>query len=256
MSDPVPLVSIVVPCYNGETFIGATLDAVIGQTFPDWECIVVDDASRDGSAGVIARYAALDSRIRPVFQEKNGGAAAARNAGLAAVRGRYLAFLDADDYWLPEKLEKQVAFIRDTGAAITHTSYRFIDEAGEFRPGGVRASDCVDLRTYMRNTEIGMSTSLLDREQIGEVSFRDIRLCQDTHLWLVLLRRGFISRGLPEALVHYRVREGQISGSKLAMARQVYALYREIDEVGLFAQLTGFASYALNGFRKRLFAPE
>ena len=252
MSEPVPLVSIIVPCYNAETFLGATLEAVIAQTFTDWECVVVDDASRDGSAAVLAQYAERDPRIRPVFQPVNGGAAAARNAGLGVIRGRYLAFLDADDYWLPEKLAKQVAYMREKGAPIVHTSYRFIDKKGAFLPGGVLASNRVDLRTYMRNTEIGMSTSLLDRGQVGEFSFRDIRLCQDTHLWLVLLRRGLVSLGMAETLVHYRVREGQISGSKVAMAKQVYALYREIGEVGVATQLFSFASYAFNGFRKRL----
>ena len=256
MSEPVPLVSIIVPCYNAETFLGATLEAVIAQTFTDWECVVVDDASRDGSAAVLAQYAERDPRIRPVFQPVNGGAAAARNAGLGVIRGRYLAFLDADDYWLPEKLAKQVAYMREKGAPIVHTSYRFIDKKGAFLPGGVRASNRVDLRTYMRNTEIGMSTSLLDRGQVGEFSFRDIRLCQDTHLWLVLLRRGLVSLGMAETLVHYRVREGQISGSKVAMAKQVYALYREIGEVGVATQLFSFASYAFNGFRKRLAALE
>jgi teichuronic acid biosynthesis glycosyltransferase TuaG len=256
MSEPAPLVSIIVPCYNAEAFLGATLEAVIAQTFTDWECVVVDDASRDGSAAVLASHAERDARIRPVYQAVNGGAAAARNAGLGVIRGRYLAFLDADDYWLPEKLAKQVAFMRETGAPIVHTSYRFIHEKGGFLPGGVKASDRVDLRTYMRNTEIGMSTSLLDRGQVGEFSFRDIRLCQDTHLWLVLLRRGLVSRGMAETLVHYRVREGQISGSKVAMAKQVYALYREIGEVGLARQLFSFASYAFNGFRKRLATPE
>lgn len=255
MSESAPLVSIVVPCYNAGAFLGATLEAVIAQTFTDWECVVIDDASRDGSAAVLARYAERDARIRPVYQATNGGAAAARNAGLAVIRGRYLAFLDSDDHWLPEKLAKQVAHLRATDAPIVHTSYRFIDEKGAFLPGGVRASDRVDLRTYMRNTEIGMSTSLLDREKVGEFSFRDIRLCQDTHLWLVLLRRGLVSRGMDETLVHYRVREGQISGSKVAMARQVYALYREIEEVGLATQLFSFASYAFNGFRKRLQTP-
>lgn len=256
MSASSPLVSIVVPCYNAEPFIGATLDSVLAQTFVDWECIVVDDASTDGSAAVIERYAKDNTRVRPVLLTANGGAAKARNAGLAAVRGKYLAFLDADDLWLPQKLDKQVAFLRATGAALTHTSYRFVDDNGALLRGGVNASDRVDLHSYMRNTEIGMSTSLIDLAKVGEFSFRDIRICQDTHLWLVLLLRGLVSRGLPEPLVHYRVRPGQISGSKLGMAKQVYALYREIDEVGLVERIVAFASYACSGVRKRLLTPD
>jgi len=255
MPDSVPLVSIVVPCHNAAAFLAETLESVILQSFTDWECIVVDDASSDGSATLLERFAARESRIRPIFQAINEGAAAARNVGLAAVRGSYLAFLDADDLWMPEKLARQLEFMRETGAALVHTSYLLVDEKGEQLPGGVLVSDRVDLHRYMRNTEIGMSTSLLDRSQVGDFSFRNIRLCQDTHLWLVLLRRGLVSRGLTEVLVHYRVRRGQISGSKIAMAKQVYALYREIDEVGLVRRLFFFAAYAFNGIRKRIQTP-
>lgn len=252
---PDPLVSIVLPCYNAAAFLPATLESVIAQTFGDWECIAVDDASKDETASILADFASRDPRIRPLFLEKNGGAAASRNAALREMRGRYLAFLDADDVWLPEKLALQVARLEATGAALCHTSYRFMDEGGNVLPGGVKATPKVDLRTYLRNTEIGMSTAVLDREQIGEITFRDIRICQDTHLWLELLRRGFVSEGICEPLVNYRVREGQISGSKIAMARQVLALYLEIDEVPLHERLFSFASYAFNGFRKRLFSP-
>ena len=256
MAQDRPQVSILVPCYNCEAFLGETLDTVLSQTFTDWECILVDDASTDRSLEVISSYAERDSRFHSLALPENLGAAGARNAGLEKVRGRYLAFLDADDIWLPEKLEKQVALIGESQASIVHTSYRFVDEAGEFLPGGVTASREVDLAVYMRNTEIGMSTSLLDREQVGEISFRDIRLCQDTHLWLALLRQGHVARGLPEVLVHYRVREGQISGSKIGMARQVLALYLEIEELGLPLRWWRFFNYAYHGFHKRIVTPE
>ena len=251
-----PQVSILVPCYNCEAFLGETLDTVLAQGFTDWECVLVDDASTDRSLDVIQSYAERDSRFHPLVLEKNLGAAGARNAGLEKIRGRYLAFLDADDIWEPDKLEKQVARIEETKAPIVHTSYRFVDEAGDFLPGGVTASDKVDLAVYMRNTEIGMSTSLLDREQVGEISFRDIRLCQDTHLWLALLREGHVARGLPEVLVHYRVREGQISGSKIGMARQVLALYLEIEELALPLRWWRFFNYAYHGFHKRIVTPD
>lgn len=256
MAESDPLVSVVVPCYNCERFVGETLDAVLAQTFADWECLLIDDASTDGSAEVIREYAARDKRFRPILLEKNVGAAGARNAGLEAVRGRFVAFLDSDDYWVPEKLEKQISFMEETGAPIVHSSYRFVDEKGEFLPGGVRATDRVDLRVYMRNTEIGMSTSLVDREQTGELRLRNIRLCQDTNLWLELLERGFVSRGMAEVLVHYRIREGQISGSKFGMAKQVFLLWMGIKEVSFPMRLCYFVNYAVNGFRKRMQTPE
>lgn len=250
-----PRVSILVPCYNSAEFLAETLDSVLAQTFEDWECVAIDDASTDGTIELLRSYADRDPRIRPVALERNLGAAGARNEGLRHLRGRYLAFLDSDDLWHPEKLERQLVLADGVGAAMVHSSYRFVDETGAARRGGVLASPQVDLRTYLRNTEIGMSTSLLDREQVGPLEFRDIRLCQDTHLWLVLLRRGWVSLGLPEPLVSYRVRAGQISGSKLGMARQVWALYREIHEVPLSERLLSFACYAANGLRKRLRTP-
>ena len=174
---------------------------------------------------------------------------------MAELRGRYLAFLDADDLWVEGKLARQLERMAETGAAIVHGSYRFVDESGAFLRGGVKASDRVDLVTYMGNTEIGMSTALVDLGQVGAFRFRDIRLCQDTHLWLELLRRGFVARGLPQVLTLYRVREGQISGSKLGMSRQVLSLYLEIGELSWARRLWSFASYACNGVRKRVVSP-
>lgn len=255
MSSPSPVVSIIVPCYNSGRFIRATLEAVRAQTFADWECIVIDDASNDDSAAIVAAMAAEDPRIVPLRLTKNLGAAGARNAGLERVRGEFIAFLDSDDYWVPEKLECQVAFARTTGAALVHSSYRFVDESGRFLSGGVKASERVDLRSYMQNTEIGMSTSLMDRAKVGAFTFKDIRLCQDTDLWLRLLERGFISHGMEEVFVHYRIREGQISGSKIGMAKQVLRLYLGIKEVTFPGRIFYFCCYAVNGVRKRLQTP-
>jgi teichuronic acid biosynthesis glycosyltransferase TuaG len=250
-----PAISIIVPCYNSGRFIRATLEAVRAQTFADWECIVIDDASSDDSAAIVAAMAAEDPRIVPLRLPENLGAAGARNAGLERVRGDYIAFLDSDDYWVPEKLARQVAYARETGAAMVHSSYRFVDESGQFLPGGVKASDRVDLRSYMRNTEIGMSTSLIDRGKIGAIHFKNIRLCQDTDLWLTLLDRGFISRGMEEVFVHYRIREGQISGSKIGMAKQVLRLYLGIEQVSFSGRIFYFFCYAANGVLKRLKTP-
>lgn len=250
-----PVVSIIVPCYNSGRFLRGTLAAVQAQTFTDWECIVIDDASSDESADIVAAMASEDPRIVLVRLEKNLGAAGARNAGLGRVRGSYLAFLDSDDYWKPEKLALQLEFAQATQAAMVHSSYRFVDEAGEFLPGGVKASARVDLRSYMRNTEIGMSTSLIDRTQVESFTFKDIRLCQDTDLWLTLLERGHLSRGMPEVLVHYRIREGQISGSKIGMARQVLRLYLGIEQVAFPGRIFYFFCYAANGVLKRLKTP-
>ena len=190
-----PAVSIIVPCYNSGRFIRATLEAVRAQTFTDWECIVIDDASSDDSAAIVAAMAEEDPRIVPLRLPENLGAAGARNAGLERVRETTLRFSIRTITGFPKSLRVRSP---TPGRPMRRWCIPRIVlwmSQDNFSPGGVKASDCVDLRSYMRNTEIGMSTSLIDREKIGAIHFKNIRLCQDTDLWLTLLDRGFIPRG-------------------------------------------------------------
>ncbi|WP_125780874.1 glycosyltransferase family 2 protein [Pseudoalteromonas rubra] len=246
-----PLVSIITPVYNAESFIAKTIDTVINQTFTDWEYVLVDDCSTDRSYEFIKEQYKDDKRIRVIQLEKNAGAGVARNAGLAESQGQIIAFLDADDLWEPEKLERQVKFMREGGFPIVHASYTFIDENDRVISGKVNVSNTVDLISYMRNTEIGMSTAIVDKAVVGDFRLENIRTRQDTKLWLTLLSRGFTAHGLDIPLVKYRIRKGQISGNKIVIAFRTLKVFWSVKTLNPLLRLYNFMFYSFNSVKKR-----
>jgi teichuronic acid biosynthesis glycosyltransferase TuaG len=245
------LVSIVTPAYCAERFLERTLASVQAQSFADWECLVVDDASPDRTAEIAARAAARDSRIRLIRQATNQGTARARNAALAAASGRYVAFLDADDLWLPAKLERQLAFMRRTGAGLSYTAFRRIDET-ESRVGRlIQAPRTMTWQRLLKNTAIATLTAMVDRENTGPIAMAETRR-DDMILWLTLLQRGCLARGLNQDLARYRVVRGSLSSRRLRAAGWVWDVYREQAGLGPIRSLWCLGHYAANATLKRL----
>ena len=247
-----PLVSIVMPVYNSKDYVKESIESIISQSYSHWELIIIDDCSKDKTYEYLLSEYSNNKQIKILQNTVNSGAGVTRNLGLENAQGRLIAFLDADDLWLPEKLSKQVAFMSKNESAIVHTSYAFINEQGKKIPGRVDVSNVVNLRSYMRNTEIGMSTSLINKDIVGEFKLHTMRTRQDTRLWLGLLSEGFTANGLNSDLVLYRVRKGQISGNKVIIAWRTLKLYLSIKNISLAERLTNFCFYAFNGVFKRL----
>jgi teichuronic acid biosynthesis glycosyltransferase TuaG len=245
-----PLVSVVMAAMNAERFIAEALASVQGQSFGDWECLVVDDASSDATAAVAEGFAVRDPRIRLLRHASNRGTAAARNTALEAAVGRYVAFLDADDLWLPAKLERQVAFMQASDAALGYTAYRRIDESGTRVGRLVRVPAEMTWRRLLGNTAIATVTAMVDRERSGSFAMREMRR-DDLVLWLTLLRRGCIARGLNEDLARYRLVPGSLSSRRLRSAAWVWRVYRE--EIGLSrpAALWYLGNYGTRAWWKR-----
>lgn len=246
-------ISVVMPVHNSEKFLRQSLDSVLRQVGVNLELIVVDDCSDDASARIISEYALVNSNVKVVRLEKNSGAGSSRNAGIAAASGRYIAFIDSDDVWHLDKLSVQLKEMTSTGAAICHASYSMIDESGTPLSGGVRASKVVDLRSYMKSTEIGLSTSVIDRCKIPDLYFDVARTRQDTMLWLRLLGMGFISVGVENILVKYRIRRGQISKNKFKMLFRTFVVYWSVKQISPIHRVFLFLMYAMNGVAKRIF---
>ena len=246
-----PLVSIITPSFNCCKYISTTIESVIDQTFTDWELIIVDDCSTDNSVEIINCYAKLDQRIKPVFLSSNQGTAAARNKGLLISNGRYIAFLDSDDVWLPNKLLVQINFMHKTGASISFTEYDVYDEEMLNRLHHIKVPSKIDYSGYLKSTIIGMSTSIIDTEKTGSFSFYNIRTRQDTYLWMTLLKRGIIAHGLKQSLVKYRIRNNSISSNKIKAARQVWHLYYDLEKMNYFKAAYFFLNYGFNSVKKR-----
>lgn len=244
-----PLVSIVMAAYNAENFIVSTVNSIFSQTYTNWELIIVDDLSKDRTREIIQKID--DNRIRLIISEKNGGPGVARNKGIEAAKGQFLAFLDTDDIWSPDKIQKQVEFMLKNNYPISHTSYSFINEAGEAIPGYVKVSPVVNQNSYMKNTEIGLSTSMINRQLVKKVQFSPMRDREDTRLWIELLASGYNSYGIEETLMKYRVREGQVSGNKFKSAFRTLKLYLDIKNIPIHSRILNFGFYFINGIIKR-----
>lgn len=250
-----PRVSVITPVWNAAGTLPATLASVRAQSLGDWEHLLIDDGSTDGSAALIAAAAAADSRVRALAtgaeQGANRGAGVARNLGIRAAEGRYIAFLDADDRWRPEKLARQIGFMAAEGHAFTFTAYAREDEGGRAL-GTVAAPPRVTRARLLRGNVIGCLTAVYDAERLGKVEMPEIRRRQDYALWLSLLERTPAAHGIAAVLADYRVASGSLSGDKLAAARDTWALYRR--GLGLPAPRAAwyFAHYAVRGVAGRL----
>lgn len=244
------LVSIVTPAFEAERFIAETIASVQTQSFGDWELLVVDDASRDRTADVVTALASADPRIRLLRQARNGGPARARNRALAEARGRYVAFLDSDDLWLPEKLERQLALMRQSGCAVCFTAFRRMSADGGRIGRLIPVPERITYRQLLANTAIAMLTAVVDRQQAGEIRMTEAGY-DDYILWLSLLRRGLTARGLNEDLARYRVVGGSVSSRPLRSAGWVWRIYREQEKLPLPAASWYLANYGLRALLKR-----
>lgn len=217
------VVSVIMPVYNAANTLKRSVRSVQAQDWADWELILIEDGSRDGSAEICASLVASDPRIRLVQQKGNTGAAAARNAGIRIARGRYIAFLDADDEWLPEKLSRQLSFMHARDASFSYTG--FWRQRGETR-SQVTVPDTVDYPTLLKGNVIGCLTAIYDRAALGTVEMPALRMRQDFALWLELLTRTDYAHGLNEPLATHHALPNSLSARRGRALRATWKLYR------------------------------
>lgn len=250
------LVSIIVPVYNAGSYIEETIRMVRNQTFKEWELILVDDCSSDDSREKIRICMEEDvgnERIHLIEKEKNEGAAGARNAGLEAAQGRYIAFLDADDVWLPDKLEKELAFMKEKDAAFVFTAYEFGDESAKPTGKVVRVPSTLTYHEALSRTVIFTTTVLLDTEKTGRELIRMPKVkSEDSATWWKILRNGFTAYGLNEVLAIYRRPAKSLSSNKLEAVRRIWNLYRREEGLSFPYSCYNLFFWALRATLRRL----
>lgn len=246
-------ISIITPSFNCSRYIRKTIESVVGQTEPDWEMIIIDDASTDNSIQVIKDAIKDEPRIKLIELSENLGTAQARNMGLEYSSGRYIAFLDSDDIWYKDKLQLQIKFMSLNSYPISFTSYRLIDEHGNDKNHCIHVVESLNKERYLKNTIIGLSTSIIDTKFVrNNFKFLDIRTRQDTSLWITLLGEGHLAYGLDIVLAQYRVHSKSISSNRIKAAKQVWNLYYNIHKLGFLSSIYYFTYYSLNAIKKRL----
>ena len=247
------LVSIVVPVYNAARFIDETIKTVLDQTYTNWELLLVDDKSTDESVKLIKPYAAKDKRIKLLSNKQNSGAAISRNKGIDVAKGRYIAFLDADDLWLPTKLEKQVAFIQLQDCAFSFTGYEFADENGKPNGKKVRVPATITYRQALKNTTISTITVMLDLEKLTKKNIHMLNVkSEDTATWWKVLKIVDYAYGLDINLSYYRRHGATLSSNKIAAISRSWLLYRQSESLGVLESSYYFSHYIINATMRRL----
>ncbi|MBR3734445.1 MAG: glycosyltransferase family 2 protein [Lachnospiraceae bacterium] len=223
-----PPVSIVMPVHNAEAVLEETVRSVLEQSFGDYELIMVEDNSSDGSLRLMRRLAEEDKRIRVLVNDGEHGAALARNLGIKAAAGRYLTYLDADDIWRKDKLKKTLRFMKERGASFVFTAYEFGDENAKGTGRVVHVPPVLDYAHALTRTIIFTSTVMLDLEKLGKKKVLMPPVpSEDTASWWRILRSGTDAYGLDENLVIYRRAGKSLSSNKMVAVKRIWYLYRK-----------------------------
>lgn len=245
-----PLVSVITPCRNAARFLPQTLESVAAQTLDDYEHLLIDDASTDATADILAASSAESSRVRTFHLHRQRGPATARNIGIEQARGRFIAFLDSDDLWLPCKLERQLSAMTATDIALSYTAYYWrAAEAEQDRL--IRVPRTTSYDDLLNATVIATLTAVYDRAQLGRRTMPDIARRQDYALWLAILRTTPYALGLQEPLAVLRRHPDSLSADVGASLRSTWRVYRRCEKLSLPRSAYHFARYCVHAARKR-----
>ena len=247
-----PILTVILPTYNSESYVAETIESVLRQSLQGWELIVIDDNSSDGTVNVVKKFQRKDQRIRIFVQEENRGPGCARNVGLAAATGKYIAFVDSDDVWYPEKSTKQIAAMRRCQADISYAGYERVKH-GDLHGIRVQVPDRATYLGMLRRNYIACSTAIVKRSTCGMHRMPELRRRQDHGYWLSLLRDGTRRTvGVNEPLVRYRLRSDSLSANKLIAAKYSWKLLREVESFGIPKSIWLFSGYAFEAVKFRL----
>ena len=227
------LVSIITPTYNSEKYIAETINSVMCQTHSLWEMIVVDDCSTDQTAVIVQGFALHDSRIKIINLNENSGTGIARNRGLQQAEGRYIAFLDADDLWLPNKLSEQIRFMQIKNLPFTFCFYDCIDENGNSLQKRIESPVHLTYKQLFFCNYIGNLTAIYDVDFFGKINISTVRKRQDWVLWLTILKKISVAQPVPESLARYRIHKNSVSASKLDLLQHNFKVYRSFHGLNL-----------------------
>ncbi len=230
--DPSPLVSVIMPAYNSAGFISEAIGSVLQQTYPHWELIVIDDASTDTTVSIVDFLVEKDPRISLIKNNKNEGPGSSRNAGIQAAKGDFIAFLDSDDLWLPEKLEIQLQFMKENNLKMCFSSYLLMDEEGRMIPKMVEALPVLTYSKLLRSNYVGNLTAIYDARQTGKIYAQKMRKRQDWALWLTIIKKFGPTRGILKPLAVYRIRKESLSRNKSALIIHNFRIYRDFLNFG------------------------
>lgn len=245
------LVSIIMPLYNGEKFLEITLMSVLNQTYKNWELLITNDGSKDNSPNIVKKYSENDSRIK-LFNQINKGSAAARNNSLKKAKGKYIVFLDSDDIWKENFLEKQLRFMNEKKANLIFSSYEMIDIKGVKKGRDFIVPDRVSYNDLLKCCYLSCLTSMYNSEKLGKFYFKEeLKSMRDDYvMWLNLLKKEKYAYGNKEILASYRVFNDSVTGNKMKVLKPHFNVYYKEEKLGLLKSLYYFFIWVYKGLKK------
>ena len=229
-----PEISIIMPAYNAEEYIAKSIDSVCEQTFNNWELLITDDGSTDGTMSIIRSYQAMDERIKLYVNTAGKGPASARNNSMSHASGQFIAFLDADDIWRSDKLAKQITFMKAEEVDFSFTGYNHINTEGVFQKK-IEAPESIDYAALLRANVIATATVMIRRERYNDLSMPDFPRAQDYALWLKLLHQVEHAYGLNESYTDYRVTPNTGNRRKIFALKYLYDIYTKQEDKSALA---------------------
>lgn len=250
-TNPSYQVSIIMPAYNSERFIRQAIESVCSQTFEEWELIVIDDGSTDNTFAIANAFHEKDPRIS-VYKNPSpvGLPSSPRNYGVQIAKGRFIAFLDSDDYWLPDKLKEQLPLFDNEDTAIVFSNYEKVNEDGKLTGRVVTAPKLLNFNKLLLGNGIGNLTGIYDTKKVGKIRILDIHH-EDYMMWLTILKKGFVARNTNTTTGAYRISKASVSSNKMNLISWQWSIYRNILHIPFGKSLYYYANYAVKAWNKR-----
>ena len=243
-------VSIIIPMYNSEKYIAKTIESVQAQTYTDWEIIVMDDLSSDRSAQIVQSYAKWDERIHYYLEKQKSGVAKARNDAMEKADGRYLAFLDSDDMWIPQKLERELKLMKQKNVPFVYGGCEVIDENGN-KTGKIRkVPEQIDYEKLLHGNVIPCLTVLIDRQAVGTFQMPQMGH-EDYATWLNILKKVPKACGINEPIAYYRMSHQSVSSNKLKAVKWTWNIYRKNQKLSVGKSLWYLTGHITQALKKR-----
>ena len=242
-------VSIIIPVHNAEKFIGKTIESVLNQTYKNWEMLLFNDKSKDDSLKIIKKYSEKDERIKVIDSKENVGVVVARNKLIEIATGEFIAFLDADDYWREQKLEKQIKYMKEQNALISCTEYIRVTE-DEKEINDIIIKEIITYEDMLKNNYLGCLTVVYNANKLGKRYFKEREKNEDYVLWLEIVKETKIIFGLKENLAFYRVLNNSRSSNKIKVAKDRWEVYRKVERLSLFKSIYYFLQYVIRALKK------
>ena len=242
------LVSIIIPYYKKKDDINTTINSILNQNFKNYEIIIVYDDENKEDLKLIQEIKQKDERIKLLINERNLGAGESRNRGIKIARGKFIAFIDADDIWKPLKLSKQIDFMIKNNFSITHTSYNIVND--EKKIIGLRQAKNLIFSNLLKSCDIGLSTVILEKKILNDNKFAKLNTKEDYVLWLNLSKDGHEFKALNESLTDWRLSKNSLSASTLRKLIDGYKVYRIYLRQSIVKSVISLLTLSLNFLKK------